>query len=92
MLKSLRRFPGAKTEKKRFLLSQGKLCFAKIASSGRQSRPCGLKVVEGLRPSGCFGAFACAKAPVFCVLIDFDGLCGYTWLDEKWGFGPLEEA
>ncbi|MBQ4226928.1 MAG: hypothetical protein II697_01880, partial [Clostridia bacterium] len=34
LLKLLREFPGAKTERKRFLLSQGKLCFAKITSSG----------------------------------------------------------
>ncbi len=30
MLKILRDFPGAKTARNRFLLSQGKLCFAKI--------------------------------------------------------------
>ena len=39
MLKFLREFPGAKTERKRFLLSQGKLCFAKIAVLGAAKPP-----------------------------------------------------
>ena len=57
MLKILRDFPGAKTARNRFLLSQGKLCFAKIVLGA--AKPPLRIIIEGVAtPPNHPGAFA----------------------------------
>ncbi len=64
MLKSLRRFPGAKTVMLCFLLLPGQLCFAKNTSSGRQS-PLRIIVGGAAAPSSHPGAFALVELRLY---------------------------
>ncbi|MBQ4226586.1 MAG: hypothetical protein II697_00140, partial [Clostridia bacterium] len=64
LLKLLRKFPGAKTVRNEFLLSQGKLCFAKIVL-GAAKLPLRIESWRGCGPSKLLWGFCIrAKAPV----------------------------
>ncbi len=60
MLKLLRKFPGAKTVRNRFLLSQGKLCFAKIVL-GAAELPLRIEVGGAAAPPSLPGVFVLVK-------------------------------